>query len=1277
MIIINETALLYTEVGAILFVVVALLALRRPILFKMGARNIRKRKKMAALIVCGLMVSTAIISAGLAVGDSLGYLFKKSVYESLNTVDEIIDGRNAVGSRVYFNYSVYQELANFSSNQSIHIRGISPAIIETVAIRDVTITQAEPSATLIGLDGAIERQMGFWALDGGNFYSDKIHQGDIVINKKLADKLFGIKEGDQMRLTYGLANASNPYKPDMINITFNLTMILPDPKDNIGTANFLGGQNIFLNLSTVQQMFRRTGQINNIRVSNTGDVYSGVQYSEGVKKALTDKLDSILGVDDVDLSIAYQNNSVTVSYGSGISLSNMFSTISEKHAKTIFNETRNVTANASIFEEALVPVMRVGSTNVSGFVIGIKGTYAGYTIPEMNKNEMYILPLSPMQITDGAVVNVTAVSYDGSLNTSSYSVHLLADFVENTLRNMSVQDAANLSAKIAGIQGLDEQLSMMPGLNVTTITTLIPAIQSGALNISGILAMMMPPANVTNTTNTTGQASGMFGAGPLVVGLMNITDARAVALGKRVFENFTSSIYITNISDAEGATIVRRVSSTLNDSINSTDVGISVKESKRLGIKNAEESGKMIGTMFSIFGMFSIIAGIVLIINIFVMLAEERKSEMGMARAVGLKRRQLTQLFIFEGTLYSIAASFVGALFGIAIGYMMVATFGMIFTGMGMRFDIQFYFEWDSVITAFWLGSIITFFTILVTSWRVSNLNIVKAIRDIPDVVTEKASRGIMYLGIALTALGCLMAAAGYVGKTTALWISGPSLMFLAIGMIVMRYKSQRFAYTLAGGLIVLWMFNPINFLGSTSDSGNLEVFIAAGVWLVSGAIMLVMFNSELFLKTVTAIFYKVKTLRAVLKIAVSYPMRKKFRTGMTLAMFTLIIFTITVMSMIAAMMGTVFDNTLEKESGGYDIIAITNPNTPATNLSFGTLPANLSQYSISAIERIPQATVKLLVEKDGKNSTMYYSLLGIEGRDSPKNFITNSSFQFKEVAPEYKGMNASAIWGAVLNDSSLVVIDGLLVDAGGSSFDQYMMAGSFVKVKVGQNMTISDITTGTRNRTVRVIAALDEMYMFQGVLMQSDVVMNEYKGSYMIYMIKVDNEVDIKPVMKELKMEYIDNGITVIGIKETVDEAMRMMKNIFYLMDAFLGLGLVVGIIGLGVITTRSIVERRREIGILRAIGFKKSMIRRAFMVETSFIALTGIFLGLFLGISIAYIQMYPSGFKSMGASFVVPWFDLAVISIIAYVVTVASTLNSAFSAAKIAPAEAIRYSE
>ena len=57
--------------------------------------------------------------------------------------------------------------------------------------------------------------------------------------------------------------------------------------------------------------------------------------------------------------------------------------------------------------------------------------------------------------------------------------------------------------------------------------------------------------------------------------------------------------------------------------------------------------------------------------------------------------------------------------------------------------------------------------------------------------------------------------------------------------------------------------------------------------------------------------------------------------------------------------------------------------------------------------------------------------------------------------------------------------------------------------------------------------------------------------------------------------------------------------------------LGLVVGVAALGVISARAVVERRQQIGVLRAIGFRRGMVQAVFLIESSFIALTSIVVG------------------------------------------------------------------
>ena len=81
-------------------------------------------------------------------------------------------------------------------------------------------------------------------------------------------------------------------------------------------------------------------------------------------------------------------------------------------------------------------------------------------------------------------------------------------------------------------------------------------------------------------------------------------------------------------------------------------------------------------SIFTTFGSFSIVAGILLIFLIFVMLSAERRAELGIARAVGTRREHVVQMFVFEGLAYDLGAAAVGAALGVAVSFAMVSVHG-------------------------------------------------------------------------------------------------------------------------------------------------------------------------------------------------------------------------------------------------------------------------------------------------------------------------------------------------------------------------------------------------------------------------------------------------------------------------------------------------------------------------------------------------------------------------------------------------------------------------
>src|SRR5262249_28795843 len=93
-----------------------------------------------------------------------------------------------------------------------------------------------------------------------------------------------------------------------------------------------------------------------------------------------------------------------------------------------------------------------------------------------------------------------------------------------------------------------------------------------------------------------------------------------------------------------------------------------VLEVKERAIAAANEYGSAGATVFLILGLFSIAASMLLVFLIFVMLAAERRQEMGMMRAVGMQRAHLVTIFAVEGLAYDLAASTVGLGLGIGVG---------------------------------------------------------------------------------------------------------------------------------------------------------------------------------------------------------------------------------------------------------------------------------------------------------------------------------------------------------------------------------------------------------------------------------------------------------------------------------------------------------------------------------------------------------------------------------------------------------------------------------
>ena len=155
---------------------------------------------------------------------------------------------------------------------------------------------------------------------------------------------------------------------------------------------------------------------------------------------------------------------------------------------------------------------------------------------------------------------------------------------------------------------------------------------------------------------------------------------------------------------------------------------------------------------------------------------------------------------------------------------------------------------------------------------------------------------------------------------------------------------------------------------------------------------------------------------------------------------------------------------------------------------------------------------------------------------------------------------------------------------------------------------------------------------------------------------------VDDVALAAELQGRFLAAGVVATSIRQFVEQNLAASQSFFRLMQGFLALGLLVGIIGLGVVMVRAVRERRRTIGVLRALGFRSKAVQRAFMAESTFVAAEGILIGAVLAVITTYLLYRNSAaFQGLHGPYPIVWRDVTVILGATFGASILATLGPA----------------
>jgi putative ABC transport system permease protein len=133
------------------------------------------------------------------------------------------------------------------------------------------------------------------------------------------------------------------------------------------------------------------------------------------------------------------------------------------------------------------------------------------------------------------------------------------------------------------------------------------------------------------------------------------------------------------------------------------------------------------------------------------------------------------------------------------------------------------------------------------------------------------------------------------------------------------------------------------------------------------------------------------------------------------------------------------------------------------------------------------------------------------------------------------------------------------------------------------------------------------------------------------------------------------------------------LMENIKYVTMAATIIGLITlfgAAVGLMNIMLVSVTERTREIGVRKALGARKSVIRQQFLYESVIIGQMGGLMGIIAGIIIGNLVSL-----GMGSEFTVPWVWVIGGVVACFIVGIASGYFPAVKASAVDPIEALRY--
>ena len=272
-----------------------------------------------------------------------------------------------------------------------------------------------------------------------------------------------------------------------------------------------------------------------------------------------------------------------------------------------------------------------------------------------------------------------------------------------------------------------------------------------------------------------------------------------------------------------------------------------------------------------------------------------------------------------------------------------------------------------------------------------------------------------------------------------------------------------------------------------------------------------------------------------------------------------------------------------------------------------------------------------------------------------------------------YDSLNINAEKGRLLTetDKGKIILGNDFLDK--SEFEKEIAIGTKIKIQNKEFEVIGILKKASTFQINSVILMLEsDLKEILNIEDEIDLIIVQGDNQNKIKEISEDIEIKLR---KDRKLKQGEEDFSVQTPTQTIETVNTILNVINIIISGIAAISLLVGGIGIANTMFTSVVERTREIGIMKAIGARNSDILKMFIIESAILGIIGGIIGVIIGLSLAFLVSNIAS-TALAISFQIEISLPLILLAISFslIIGIISGIIPAIQASKLKPVEALR---